>query len=409
MNFVLSSVLIALVLLIAAAASASSSHDSNDATSTTAIRGGLPQNHRVLVQGTTVELYLIDIEYEPDEDHPDGSSEDIWEFKLDSKSDILTHGSEWIEIVNAEHFITEKIEPGYFMTIHENMILIDNKFHLPLEALVTFSKTHPSSNSVEAQRSANEDENGNEDGGDQQRRARGLNNGLHGTHGRKLADKTGTLTTLVIRVVDKTGVGSQKSDQDGNVIKVIDSNQLKDDVFNDSASLKTQYEACSNGKLKIQPYDGTTSLGTRIQGGVYEMKLSDIVAKESDRGQLQSASFREAEKQIGSLTTEFDLVMFCMPPGTSARSDGTGSWLAYAFVGKSISFYNSQWCSSVSAQLHEVGHNLGLSHSGSEADNGSINKYADQSGMMGFSYDIDDTKMCFNPAVSSYHLLWFCL
>ena len=204
-------------------------------------------------------------------------------------------------------------------------------------------------------------------------------------------------------------MGSQKSDQEGNVIKVIDSNQLKDDVFNDSASLKTQYEACSNGKLKIQPYDGTTSLGTRIQGGVYEMKLSDIVAKESDRGQLQSASFREAEKQIGSLTTEFDLVMFCMPPGTSARSDGTGSWLAYAFVGKSISFYNSQWCSSVSAQLHEVGHNLGLSHSGSEADNGSINKYADQSGMMGFSYDIDDTKMCFNPAVSSSHVFCFVL
>ena len=154
MNFVLSSVLIVLVLLIAAAsASASSSYDSNDAPAPApAIRGALPQNHRVLVQGTTVELYLIDIEYEPDEDHPDGSSEDIWEFKLDSKSDILTHGSEWIEIINAEHFITEKIEPGYFMTIHENMILIDNKFHLPLEALVTFSKTHPSSNSVEAQR-----------------------------------------------------------------------------------------------------------------------------------------------------------------------------------------------------------------------------------------------------------------
>ena len=190
MNFVLSAVL-ALVLLIAAAASASSSNDSHDAPATTAIRGGLPQNHRVLVQGTTVELYLIDIEYEPDEDHPDGSSEDIWEFKLDSKSDILTHGSEWIEIINAEHFITEKIEPGYFMTIHENMILIDNKFHLPLEALVTFSKIHPSSTSVEAQRSANEDGENGEEGGDQQRRARGLNNGPQGTHGgRKLADKT---------------------------------------------------------------------------------------------------------------------------------------------------------------------------------------------------------------------------
>jgi hypothetical protein len=57
---------------------------------------------------------------------------------------------------------------------------------------------------------------------------------------------------------------------------------------------------------------------------------------------------------------------------------------------------------------HEVGHNMGLTHS---ADNTDANvEYGDRTGMMGISYFIDDgpsrAKMCFNPA-KSYTLEWY--
>ena len=42
------------------------------------------------------------------------------------------------------------------------------------------------------------------------------------------------------------------------------------------------------------------------------------------------------------------------------------------------SYYNDHWCQSVSAQMHEVGHNLGLSHSGVNDED----LYGDETGMM---------------------------
>ena len=57
-----------------------------------------------------------------------------------------------------------------------------------------------------------------------------------------------------------------------------------------------------------------------------------------------------------------------------------------------MSVYKDSWCNYVSAQLHEVGHNLNFGH----ASEGS-QEYGDQSGMMGFSYSQNDTPvMCFN-------------
>ena len=72
---------------------------------------------------------------------------------------------------------------------------------------------------------------------------------------------------------------------------------------------------------------------------------------------------------LGDLKSDrFDLNMFCFLPGT-------GDWLAYAFVNSKLYFYNNKWCQYVSTQMHEVGHNLGLAHSG---EAGECN-YSDQS------------------------------
>ena len=63
----------------------------------------------------------------------------------------------------------------------------------------------------------------------------------------------------------------------------------------------------------------------------------------------------------------------CIPPGTS------GGWIAYAYINHWLSVYNDRWCEYPSGQMHELGHNLNLAHSGEGAT------YDDQSGMMGYS------------------------
>ena len=59
-----------------------------------------------------------------------------------------------------------------------------------------------------------------------------------------------------------------------------------------------------------------------------------------------------------------------------------------------MSVYNDEICRYPNIQLHEVGHNLGLDHSGIGND-----EYADESGFMGYGTDRDDEPRdlrCFN-------------
>jgi len=142
--------------------------------------------------------------------------------------------------------------------------------------------------------------------------------------------------------------------------------------------------------------------------------LPTYKAQGGDRKQIQNAALAAVKTDISNdFKQEFDLVLFCMPPGTTATMNkatgiSSGSWLAYAVNLGSAAYFNDRWCSSVSAQMHEVGHNFGLDHSGeqSQASSGVFQKYGDQSGLMGFSYDKDDTKICFNPA-KNWQLNWY--
>jgi hypothetical protein len=60
-----------------------------------------------------------------------------------------------------------------------------------------------------------------------------------------------------------------------------------------------------------------------------------------------------------------------------------------------------RWCEYPSAQVHEIGHNLNLAHSGEGTE-----QYGDQSGFMGYSYSQDEQKMCYNNA-KNWQLGWF--
>lgn len=96
-----------------------------------------------------------------------------------------------------------------------------------------------------------------------------------------------------------------------------------------------------------------------------------------------------------SLSLSHLLLLDCLP-------NNTFGGIAYAFMNSWMSVYKDSWCNYVSAQLHEVGHNLNFGHAGEGSQ-----EYGDQSGMMGFSYSQNDTPvMCFNAA-KSWQAGWF--
>merc|ERR1711983_106752 len=139
--------------------------------------------------------------------------------------------------------------------------------------------------------------------------------------------------------------------------------------------------------------------GMTITGGVGEVSLSSNV-NGIENGVIRQNMITAANQKYGSLSSkisngEIDHVVLCIPPGTS------GSWIAYAYINSWLSVYNNDWCNYVSVLMHEVGHNLGLAHSGETAT------YDDQSCMMGYSYSQDDTpEMCFN-APKNWQLGWY--
>ena len=171
------------------------------------------------------------------------------------------------------------------------------------------------------------------------------------------------------------------------------------------------YKQCSHGKLTFSP-----ASGNGITNGVGEITLNIPVTGVSPWA-LENTVTSAATAKFGALSqfahgTKKELdsdyhafvilsatrrltpptVAFCFPKGTSYPGVGT-DWAAYGFIGEYRTFYNDLWCSYVSAQVHEVGHNLNLDHSNEDGD------YGDGSAIMGFSYPYDDfPTMCFNGA-----------
>lgn len=63
-------------------------------------------------------------------------------------------------------------------------------------------------------------------------------------------------------------------------------------------------------------------------------------------------------------------------------------------VGSHLSVYLNNWCTYLSAQMHELGHNIGWGHS-----NTPTQKYSDRSDMLGYSYaKVGSPRMCLNPS-----------
>lgn len=109
-----------------------------------------------------------------------------------------------------------------------------------------------------------------------------------------------------------------------------------------SNGMQKQYSDCSFGRTQL------------TNNGVFDVKISQTTA---ELGGDWSKVVDAAQKQIlldRGLTSVQQLankVLMCLPPGT-------GDWAASAGVNSWRAQFNSDWCTSLSATMHEVGKKL---------------------------------------------------
>eukprot|EP00536_Pseudo-nitzschia_multiseries_P013871 jgi/Psemu1/36759/gm1.36759_g len=181
----------------------------------------------------------------------------------------------------------------------------------------------------------------------------------------------GTFKTLVVRVIDQLG-------QETDIVDV-----LRSEIFQDQFNMKTQLAACSKGQMLVK------------EAGFENLAVDLISSISMDQYLFGDACKAAAEKQWPNIGTEYDLVMFCFPPGIVMGG--------HANIHTWDSYYGHPWCSLPSMQIHEIGHNLGLGHSMKDGD-----EYGDRSSFMGTGGPPQDDgpHQCFNPA-DNYKLGWY--
>lgn len=182
----------------------------------------------------------------------------------------------------------------------------------------------------------------------------GSSNGDRPNRDRRLA-VTGTKSVLVVRVIASDAATTATVQR------------LSDSVFGnnadgdgaDAANLASQYSACSHGKLTFVEAPPRTGNAISIVNGATTVTLPNTATTDGD-GVMNNAITAELNAQfnVAAPTPHLaDHVMHCLPPGTMAG-------IAYASLPGTRSVYSDAWCTYLSAQMHEVGHNLGFHHSG---------------------------------------------
>ena len=98
------------------------------------------------------------------------------------------------------------------------------------------------------------------------------------------------------------------------------SNDIANNIFGtagDTATMASQFQQCSHGKLEMQPFTGRTTTGVLVQKGVVDITIPNIV-NGADRRTIEQAVQIAAKTKVGDLR-QFDHVMLCLPPGSSGN------------------------------------------------------------------------------------------
>eukprot|EP00979_Chaetoceros_neogracilis_P003697 scaffold656_cov271-Chaetoceros_neogracile.AAC.7 len=205
---------------------------------------------------------------------------------------------------------------------------------------------------------------------------------------RKLAVVTGDKPILVVKVIDLVGKARPET-----------AAQIGDDVFgtvNDSVNLASQMKACSFGALNIVPGDITPD--AQAAPGVIEVTIP-ITLRGNSRNNVKNAVTTAVQEKLGiRLPGPYEQVMYVLE-----RCYQDCGWAAYANVNGWNSVYQGPYFYMVGVQMHELGHNFNLAHSGGL--NGRT--YTDHTGLMGNPLYSDEVgKMCFNAA-KNWQIGWY--
>ena len=161
----------------------------------------------------------------------------------------------------------------------------------------------------------------------------------------------GARKTLVVRAVGTDGGPDESRDLLAGAVFGIGPEPLEN-------SMRAQFQRCSFGQIDFLPATGFP----QIVNGIMDVNVGYRM-NGKDISQMQDDIVEKTEDALGlnALSTEFDHVLFCIPPGVHKKGD---SWLAYASRPGWKSFYLSKYCGGLSVLMHEIGHNIGLRHSG---------------------------------------------
>jgi len=190
--------------------------------------------------------------------------------------------------------------------------------------------------------------------------------------GRKLS-VTGIRSVFAVRIILSDG---QTSASEGDI---------RDGIFGtngDAVNLKTQFSRCSHNQLNFDSV-GTVSGNTlTINDGVLTVNLPNNQRSDGNTA-IRNAINTLIASEFGQQPRDIaDHVMYCMPSGVIGG-------IAFAGIYSWYSVYSNEWCHQYSAvQLHEIGHNIGLAHSGEGDTSVNNNEYRDQSGNVSNSFDV---------------------
>lgn len=266
----------------------------------------------LLQQELTFGLLLEEIDYGPTPDHLNGYSEERWVAVLpDETRDVLHTPTRFMELIDIDHRI-DNVAGGDDGDHHSLASESNNSSSKIVSGLSTLTLSESiadlDTGSIFVPRTAKVRVDSHPIGGDDEdstdgRMRRRRHRHLRGQRRQQMRQRSlwnnngggsaaiGEYKTIVIRITDSRGKGPQVS-----------ARELIDAVYDGEVSMKSQYAACSYNKLRIQPTGGND--------GVYELTLPNFRIEDgvTQRLQLQAAAIEEAEKQLGDIENEYDLV-----------------------------------------------------------------------------------------------------
>lgn len=206
------------------------------------------------------------------------------------------------------------------------------------------------------------------------------------------SDNDGTRRRTAVMIGESNVLVVRVTTNDGRV--ALNASSISARVFGSFGTPASQFKTCSMEQKQLLP-----AVGPGISDGVLELKLNSNI-RGIEAGDFENAVNTALATKVASLNA-YDHILYCLPAGSLGAS-GETDWIAYAYIDWNRAFFNDGACGHLSTLVHELGHNMGLGHSGKDGD-----PYGDQSGIMGIGYDREYWPLaCFNSA-KNWQLGWY--